>query len=238
MRKLLVVATMVVAGLIAAAPAWAHVTVSPGEASADGYSKLDFSVGHGCDGSPTVEVSIQIPAGVASVTPEVAPGWEITVEEGTLPEPLEVNDETVTEGVTSVTWSGGSLDAHQLQLFGMNVRIAAEAGETLYFPVVQTCEEGENAWIEIPEAGGEEPESPAPALTLVAAGDDGHGGGDATDTTAAGEETVAAGEGDSAAGASSNSDSGSDMVAWAGLALGGLGAILGGAAFASTRRKA
>lgn len=236
-RKLLVVATTVVAGLMVTAPAWAHVGITPGEAPASGYAKLDFSVPHGCDGSPTVAVSIQIPAGVASVTPQVVAGWEITTEEGPLAEPVELHGEMVTEGVTSVTWTGGPLDAHHLELFGMSVRIEGEEGETLYFPTVQTCEEGETAWIEISETEGEELDSPAPALTLTGGADGGHGD-EATDTTAAAEETVAAGEGNSAAGASSDTDSGTDMVAWAGLVLGGIGAILGGTAFASTRRKA
>ena len=49
-------------------------------------------------------------------------------------------------------------------------------GETLYFPVIQTCEEGEAAWIEIPAEGedGEELESPAPSITLTEAEEGGH----------------------------------------------------------------
>ena len=43
----------------------------------------------------------------------------------------------------------------------------AEAGE-IRFPVIQTCEQGELAWIEIPAEGAAEPEHPAPTLKITA----------------------------------------------------------------------
>ena len=43
---------------------------------------------------------------------------------------------------------------------------------TLYFPVVQECEQGVSRWIDIPSAGqsghGEGSKSPAPGLKLIA----------------------------------------------------------------------
>ena len=49
-------------------------------------------------------------------------------------------------------------------------------GETIYFPTIQTCDNGQsNDWIEIPEEGEEEPESPAPAIAVNEAAGDGHG---------------------------------------------------------------
>jgi uncharacterized protein YcnI len=50
------------------------------------------------------------------------------------------------------------------------------AGETVYFPLVQTCEVGESAWIEIPAEGqdSEELALPAPSITLTEATAGGH----------------------------------------------------------------
>ena len=56
-------ATMAAALALGAAPAFAHVTVSPSVATAGSYTVLTVSVPHGCDGSPTTKVSIKIPDG-------------------------------------------------------------------------------------------------------------------------------------------------------------------------------
>lgn len=160
--------------IVGAGPAGAHVTVAPTEAPAEGHAKLDFSVGHGCEASPTTSISIQMPDQVVSATPQVVPGWKITTEEGELPQPVESHGETITTGVREVTWRGGPLDPDQLEVFGLNVRFAGGAGDSVPFKVVQRCREGENAWIEIAEQGQPEPESPAPVVSLVAADDD-HG---------------------------------------------------------------
>ena len=54
------------------------------------------------------------------------------------------------------------------------------AGETLEFPVLQTCEVGETNWNQVAEEGEEEPESPAPTIVVTEATGDEHGHG-ATD---------------------------------------------------------
>lgn len=208
-----------VAGLMAiASPALAHIGTNPGEVPAGASSTVGFRVGHGCDDSPTIAVSMEIPAGVTSVVPGAKPGWTIEAETGTLPEPVEIDGETVSEGVVRVEWSGGSLDPHQFDEFEIRARMPDAEGETVYFPIVQTCEEGEYAWIQIPEEGGEEPESPAPGVVLTASAGDGHG----SSTEGHAEE---------------GSSDGIDAVSWAALILGGLGAVLGGVAFANTRQR-
>ena len=60
-----------------AALAGAHVSVSPSEGTAGSYSVLTFSVPHGCDGSPTTRVAIQIPEQLLTVTPSVHPNWTV-----------------------------------------------------------------------------------------------------------------------------------------------------------------
>ena len=57
-----------------AAPASAHVTITPSDTAAGAYTVLTVSVGHGCEGSPTTALDIQIPEQILSVTPTLLPG--------------------------------------------------------------------------------------------------------------------------------------------------------------------
>jgi uncharacterized protein YcnI len=170
MQKILI--TLAAAGALALAPAAAaHVTANPGEAVAGSFAKFDLRVGHGCDGSPTTKLTVRIPDGVTSVAPQVVPGWQIATKEGKLAEPVELHGETITEGVKEVSWTGGPLPEGQMTEFGLSVRLPDKPGTVLYFPAVQTCQQGVHRWIQVPEQGQDpfELESPAPFVTLVSA---------------------------------------------------------------------
>jgi uncharacterized protein YcnI len=165
------------AALAAAPPALAHVTVSPAEAAADGYALLEFTVPHGCEGSPTTAIAVKIPEGINAATPEAVPGWTVAKRMQKLDPPADDgHGGTIPERVDTVTWRGGPLPDGELTQFALSVRMPASAGEALAFPVVQTCEKGQTAWIETAAEGEEEPEHPAPVVTLTAAGDDGASG--------------------------------------------------------------
>ena len=159
--------TAVAVALLVAATASAHVTANPAELPA-GYTYAEFSVSHGCDGSPTTRISIKIPAGIAGVKPQEVSGWTIATKQGTLPEPVSIFGDEMTEGVTEVSWAGGPLPDSHMQRFGLSF-FASESlvGKTVYFPVVQQCEEGVTRWIEIPVEGEEPPEEPAPGITFL-----------------------------------------------------------------------
>lgn len=202
----------VAAGLALAPTASAHITLSPTELPA-GYTYAEFGVPHGCEGSATTKVSVQIPEGIASVKPQEVAGWEIATKEGTLPEPVSIFGEETTEGVTEVSWTGGPLaDAH-VQRFGLSFFASASiAGETVYFPTVQECEEGVTRWIEIPVEGEEEPEEPAPGIAILASAE-GEGEDGASTDEAATEETAE--ESEAAPASAASDDGGND-----GLALG------------------
>jgi periplasmic copper chaperone A len=213
--------------------AQAHVFLEQTEEPADGYPILDFVVPHGCDGSPTTSLSVQFPESVPTVTPEAVPGWEITTKDGPKDE-VELFGETITEGVSEVTWTatGEPLADEQLLRFGAEAKLPATEGETIYFPAIQKCEEGQIRWIQIP-AEGEDPESlesPAPALPLTAPEGDEHGGM----TDAEGEETSAEGE-EAAAEVSDDGDDDGNGLAIAALVVGGLGLVTGGVSLARSR---
>jgi uncharacterized protein YcnI len=250
-----------------AAPAAAHVTANPSQGPSGSYFFTEFSVGHGCDGSPTTAVSVQIPPGVVSVTPEVEPGWEIETVTGPYDEPVELHGEEITEGVVEVTWTGGPLPDERLTRFGLSMKLPeGDPGETLYFPVVQQCSDGETRWIQIPEEGGEEPDEPAPGIVLTAASG-GHGdeaadadGEDSADAEpaanagAAGDEAAAdagaaddpaatetgAGAADGAAlvSAAEPVREGTDPLAVVALVVGALALVLGAVALMTRRRAA
>lgn len=222
------------ASLLAAAPAAAHVTIDPAEAPADGYATLQVQVPHGCDGSPTKAIRVQIPESVPSVTPQVHPGWDLATKEGPK-DPVDLHGETVTRGVSEVVWTAadaGPLPDERLDLFGMSVKLpAGKVGDPVYFPTVQQCVKGKTGWIQIPQAGESEDdlESPAPAVVLTAGAGE-HG----TAAAAAGDEMLAA----ATTGASDGDDGPSTGLVIAALVLGGLGLLTGLAALIVGRRRA
>src|SRR5690554_3487552 len=149
-------AVLAVAAPIAAS---AHVTVSPSNTAASSYSVLTFSVGHGCEGSPTTALTFTVPDAVESITPTVNPGWSIAKTDNTVvytaAEPLE-------DGLRTT--------------FALSVKLPdLPAGEQLDFPVLQECEVGSTDWAEPVVDGQDEPEFPAPSIVLTASTGDGHG---------------------------------------------------------------
>jgi uncharacterized protein YcnI len=218
------------AGLVAlsATGAAAHVSVSPDSSAAGGFSLLTLSVSHGCDGSPTTKLDIKIPDGINAVTPTVTDGWSVTKVMRTLDTPItDSHGSTITERVSEVVYTARTpLSDGYRAAFELSMQLPDKAGETLAFPTVQTCEQGEAAWIEIPDEGQTEDdlEAPAPAFAITAAAGEhvADGGTQATaEARTARDETTASGAG---------------ALAWAALALGAIGAALGGLGFVRSRR--
>jgi len=158
----------------------AHVTLEVKEAKVGAGYKAVFSVPHGCEGSPTTEVSVEIPEGVIGVKPMPKPGWTLALQSGPYARSYGFyHGETKSSGVKQVTWSGGELPDAYFDQFVLSTFIAGELspGSQLAFPVTQKCASGEQRWSEV-AAAGQDPHSlahPAPVLRLVAgAGEDHH----------------------------------------------------------------
>lgn len=203
--------------------AMAHTTVGATTTAAGAYSVLTFASGHGCDGSPTTSFAIGIPEGIYAATPTVLPGWRIEKVFEALDAPVDNgHGGEYTERVAQVVYTADEplLDGFRVA-FEVQVQLPADAaGETLYFPTVQRCEVGENAWIEIPAEGqsGDDLASPAPALEVTAASGDGHGEDAATAEEGAADHDEAASGADAASPAL--------PIAIAGLAVGAIGLVL------------
>jgi periplasmic copper chaperone A len=153
-----------------AAPAAAHVTLEQRQASADSYYKAQLRVTHGCKGSPTVRVRVRLPEGVTGVRAQPKPGWKLDITRVKLAKPLDDgHGGQITETVSEVAWSGGTLLDEHFDEFALTMRLPDQPGTTLYFPVVQECKEGVHRWIEVPETGksARDYKEPAPALQLT-----------------------------------------------------------------------
>lgn len=210
-----------------AATAGAHVTVTPDHAAAGSHVVLTFSVPHGCELSSTTEVAIDIPEQVLSITPTAHPSW--TVKQ-------LAADGSPAEGappVRVVYTARQPLPSDLRDAFELSVRMPDEAGDTLAFPVVQTCEEGRAEWVELAEEG-EDPhdlEYPAPLVEVIEPTADGHGSAaPANHDEAAPAANVAAESDDGAA----------TTLGVAGIAVGAVGVVLSAVALAllRTRRRA
>jgi uncharacterized protein YcnI len=159
------------AALAVVPAAAAHISPTPSTAPAGQSSVISFRVGHGCDGSPTRQLTMQVPAGVTSAKPKAKPGWRIAVKTGRLAQPIrDSHGNMVRTGVTQITWSGGNLPDAWFDTFDVQVGMPAKVGSTVYFPFVQRCARGVARWITIPARGEPEPETPAPAVRLVKGG--------------------------------------------------------------------
>jgi uncharacterized protein YcnI len=221
-----------------AAPASAHVTATPSTAAAGAYSVVTFSVGHGCEGSPTTKIEIQVPESVLSVTPSRNPFYDVEKTIEKLDEPVaDAHGNEVTERTASIVYTATTpLPDGERDAFELSFQLPDAEGETLSFPTIQTCEKGETGWTEVPADGqdAEELESPAPAFEIVAAEAGGHGDDAAAEPAA--DDADGADDTDVSADASADdADDSSSVLGWAGLVAGLLGLAAGGLALARTR---
>jgi uncharacterized protein YcnI len=215
-----------------AGSASAHVTITPSDTAAGAYTVLTVSNGHGCEGSPTTKITIQMPEGINAVTPTRNPLYDVTKTVEKLDEPVtDAHGNEITERVGTVVYTAKTpLPDGYRDAFDLSLQLPDTPGETLVFPIIQTCETGESAWVEVPAEGQdpEELERPAPTVTITEATGDGHG----SET----QESAAGAEAGSPAAADAEDSGSSDALAYAGLGAGVLGILVGGAALARGRR--
>ena len=232
-RTLTGVVTLGVLVVVGAGPAAAHVTVKSTEATKGGYAKLTVRVPTESDTASTTKVQLGLPKEhpLASVRIKAADGWTATMKKSKLPAPVKVGDQELTEAVTEISWvadGDAGVKPGEFQEFDVSVGPLPDA-DSMTFKAVQTYSDGKVVrWIEESTEGGEEPEFPAPVLTLGAAA--GHGA--APTAAAAATDTAPV-----AKQVSTDSSSAALPVAIAGLLAGIGGLVLGALAFAAARRR-
>jgi uncharacterized protein len=156
--------------LLTATPALAHVAVSPSEVPAGEAAQLTFSVPNETSDANTVKVEITLPADAGFEFVSVLPtsGWTHT----------EAKDG---DAVTSITWEGGEIAPGEFQTFSISA--GPIAGDSLEFKAVQTYDNGDVVrWIDATPASGDEPEHPAPTVTVT------KGSGEATTVVTGADE--------------------------------------------------
>ncbi|MEU1517107.1 YcnI family protein [Streptomyces sp. NPDC005811] len=243
LRRAAAVAALAAAGVLTAAgAASAHVTVHPetyAKGATDGL--LTFRVPNEEDTASTTKVQIFLPTDHPLLGVLVSPrdGWTAKVTNTKLKTPVKTDDGTITEAVSEITWTGGRITAGQYEDFDVAFGQLPDDTDQLAFKALQTYSDGKvTRWIEEAASGDDEPENPAPVVTLTAKGARaGDGEGDADGATASAAEKSGTGSGTASASADSGSDSDSTArgLAAAGLAAGVLG--LAAAAFAVVRTR-
>jgi uncharacterized protein YcnI len=217
----------VLAGALVVLPATlasAHVTVDPSSTDAGGWSVLTFRVPNEKPDASTTQVVVDLPVDhpLVSVSVRPVPGWTAQVARGPLPEPVDLHGTQVTQAPTRVTWTADDADAAiapgEFQAFDVSAGpLPDAAGTTLALPAHQTYDDGSVVdWADIPVAGQDEPEHPAPTLVTTTADEAGTTG----TTEEAGTADAAAGGHDDAGAPAGATDPLARGLAAAGLLVG------------------
>jgi uncharacterized protein YcnI len=149
--------------------AMAHVTLEQASAPVNDMYKAVLRVGHGCDGSPTTGLRVQLPPGFQGAKPMPKPGWTVTTRSEKLAKPYETHGRLVTEEVVEIQWNANQRDAWLADAhydeFIVRGRLPNTAG-AIWFKVLQTCEKGQLDWSQIPSAGSDTQGLKTPAARL------------------------------------------------------------------------
>ncbi|CAM5475018.1 hypothetical protein SALBM311S_11617 [Streptomyces alboniger] len=218
--------------VVLSSPAFAHVSVQPeGVAAKGGYAVIDFKVPNERDNASTTKLEVNFPTDhpLASVMPEPLPGWDIKVTKSKLDKPVDAHGKQITEAVSKVTWTatGAGIKPGYFEKFPLSVGALPEDADELVFKAVQTYSNKEVVrWIEEQKEGDEEPETPAPVLTLSAASEDGHHGSAAAEKASDDTKSTDNAAAETAAPADS-SDTTARVLGVVGIVVGALGVAYG-----------
>lgn len=206
----------------------AHVTVSPNAAAAGSYALVTVKVPNESATAVTNKVELSLPTDTpfTSVSYVPVPGWSTELVKETLPAPVTVGSNEITEAVTTIIWTaspGSEISQGQLQLFPVSLGAVPDV-DKLVLTAQQTYSDGTVvSWSET----AADAQHPAPILYVneapasdhhAAGGDDDH---DSPDTSAGVNST----EGSTAEGTASSSDGVARGLGIAGLVLGAVGLV-------------
>ncbi|GAV41260.1 YcnI family protein [Streptomyces acidiscabies] len=157
--------------LAAAGAASAHVTVHP-ESYAQGATDglLTFRVPNEDDKASTSQVQVFLPTDhpLLGVLVRSQDGWTPKVTTAKLKTPVKTDDGTITDAVSEITWTGGKIAPGQFEDFDVAFGQLPEDAAKLEFKTLQTYDSGKVVrWIEAAGQGDDDPENPAPVLTLT-----------------------------------------------------------------------
>ncbi|KTR81911.1 YcnI family copper-binding membrane protein [Leucobacter chromiiresistens] len=228
-----------VLALAAPLAASAHVTVTPDQVDAGGWSYLTFRAPTESDTASTTKLEFHLPKDTpfTHVSYQPVAGWTAEVSEETLPEPVDVLGNEVSEAPTEVVYTAedGGIEPGQVQMFTLSVGPVADTG-SIAIPVTQTYSDGTVVeWAATPEQLEEDDTlDPAPVLWVNDAppADDHHGASAGHDD----EQGAAAGSTTAEAAGSTNGVTLGLSIAALVIAAGGV--LLGAVALSRSRKAA
>jgi uncharacterized protein YcnI len=160
LQRVLIPAAVLCIGFFAGtATAAAHVTVQADDAAPGKWAVLTFEVPNESEnGSLTTQLNVVMPPNT-SASVEVAPGWT-----------AKLDRDAAAGTVRSVTWTanpGTGIAPDQFALFRVSMKLPNT--DKVSFAATQTYSDGTAVhWDQQPLPNGDEPEHPAPTLTLAA----------------------------------------------------------------------
>jgi uncharacterized protein YcnI len=161
--------SLALVALLISTGAQAHVTLEEPAAVANAGYKAVLRVTHGCEGSATHTVRVQIPAGFLDTKPLPKPGWKLELQRVKLAEPYDSHGRKIDEAVSEVIWRAQSSDAFLADAhydeFVFRGQTPVKPG-VIWFKVQQLCEKGELNWAEVPATGSSIKGLKAPAARL------------------------------------------------------------------------
>jgi len=166
MHRMLPTATLAgFAALVSTTTAHAHVSIASGPAFANTSQEVAFGVGHGCDQADTVQVRIEIPAGVTSVRPETSDFGQADIE----------TDAGGTVVAVLFTKADSAVLKADTQYYKLLIRLKPpdQPFTKVYFPAHQTCRAADGTetvvdWVGLDDSADTTVE-PAPTLYVLPA---------------------------------------------------------------------
>jgi uncharacterized protein YcnI len=150
----------------------AHVTANPSTAQQGSFTKVSFRVPNERDAASTTKLEINFPPDhpIAYVSARAVPGWTSTVQKTTLAQPIKTAHGEISETVSKITWSGGTVSPGGFEEFDVSLGPLPTDTTELVFKALQTYDNGEVVrWIDTAPEDAPEPEHPAPVLKLAPA---------------------------------------------------------------------
>ena len=130
----------------------AHVSLVEPRAEAGKPYTAVLRIGHGCEGTATTAVAVQVPAGLGNVTPVARPGWAASLRQGV------------------ATWTAlgkeAALPDGERGEFTLAGATAPQVPGALWLKVQQTCERGSHDWSQVPAQGTSTAALKSPAVLL------------------------------------------------------------------------
>ncbi len=143
----------------------AHVSITPFTATPGSYSLITFTVPNESASATTIRLEVDLPTATPFTSVSYVPvaGWTTELVTTTLPTPVTIDSNKLTEAVTKVIWTadaGAAIRSGQLQLFPLSVGAVPDTG-TISLSATQTYSDGSVVkW----DQSGADAEHPAPVL--------------------------------------------------------------------------